>query len=321
MNRRWYLKLLPVLCALVLAGCGSEGRYGLALFTSGHHQVSDGEVIHGALVVTGGRVAVPRSARVIGSLYVLGGSVVFDGTVEEDTFLLDGSLRLGEQAQVAGDLLLSGGALDRSPEASIDGRVETMTGLTLPEDANSRGWLSIDRLIWMLVQALGLAALAGLVAWRRPHPLGRVADALGQHPITAAAMGILSGIVGICALVLMAFTIVLIPVTTLGLLFGVALVVYGWIAAGALLGEWLRRSRGWPLTSGQAATLGTLLVMLGLNLSGAVPLIGGLIAIGLTSAGLGAVVLTRLGRQPFIPHGHASTESDRERAAWEKHVT
>jgi hypothetical protein len=115
------------------------------------------------------------------------------------------------------------------------------------------------------------------------------------------AMGLLSGVVGLVLLVFMAFTIILIPVTLLGLLVLFTAVAYGWIGFGLITWRILKRLLKWELRLPAGAFLGTLLFSIFIYLARFIPLVGdwpGLLAI---TIGLGAVLLTRFGLQTFVP--------------------
>jgi hypothetical protein len=124
------------------------------------------------------------------------------------------------------------------------------------------------------------------------------------------ALGVLAGIVGLSLLVLMAFTLVLIPVSLLGLLLGGATVALGWLAYGVVcrrfLVRWLRL-RWEPATT---AFWGTLLFMLALEGIGALPVVGGAVALVLSAGGVGAALLTRWGVRPYVPGSDAEVEAD-----------
>jgi hypothetical protein len=97
----------------------------------------------------------------------------------------------------------------------------------------------------------------------------------------------------------MAFTILLIPVTVLGLILGGAVVAYGLIGWGFVLARLI--ARRWPaLSLPLAAFLSTAFFMLLLEAITVVPLVGGLIPLLLAVTGVGAVLLTWFGRQRFV---------------------
>jgi cytoskeletal protein CcmA (bactofilin family) len=292
--------LVLLLCVtLVLAACGTDGRYGVTLVTEGAHSVAAGETLHGDVVITGGQFAVQPGGRVTGALHILGGAADVDGAVGGNMAILSGALRLGPAARVGGDLLISGGAVERDPAATIAGRVNRSVGLPSVQPRPAPG----EQLGWWLFRTVALAALAVLAVQFLPQPTTRVSEALVQHPLVAGAMGVLVGVVGLSLVVLMAFTLVLVPVALLGLLLGGVAVVVGWLAFGVAAGNWLVRWR--RMAPATAAFVGTLLALAALELLGALPLIGDLLALAVATAGLGAVVLTRFGTQVFVPDSAA----------------
>jgi hypothetical protein len=290
--------LLAILAALITTACDQE-VYSGRLILDGAHSVSAGERIDGELAVVGGRVALEEGSTVTGSVYVVGGTVEIAGDIGGDVTLLLGDLTLEPRAHVHGDLNLGGGRLERSPEATVAGAVTAGIGLQVPAELPQP--TPRERLPRFLIQTLFVALLALLAVRFMLRAVARVADAASGHPVVAGAMGLLVGVVGLSLLVLMAFTIVLIPVTLLGILsLGVA-VVYGWIAFGVLTGNFLSRKLEWKLRPTTAAFLGTLLVMALMSALEVIPLVGGMIAILISCVGLGAVFLTGLGTRRFVP--------------------
>lgn len=291
-------KLALLLCAvLILTACGTDGRYGVTLITENAHSVAAGETLHGDVLITGGQFVVQPGARVTGTLHILGGVADVNGTVDGDVTILSGALRLGPTARIGGDLSIGGGALERARAATVAGQVSRSMGLPSAPPRPSLG----EQLGWWLFRTIALAALAVLAVQFLPQPTARVAAALVQHPIVAGAMGVLAGVVGISLLVLMAFTIVLVPFALFGLVLGGVAVVFGWLALGVVVGNWLARWRRWRVAPATAAFVGTLLALAALELLGALPLVGDLLALAVATAGLGAVVLTRFGTQVFVP--------------------
>jgi hypothetical protein len=141
-----------------------------------------------------------------------------------------------------------------------------------------------------------LAGLGYLVAQRRPHALANVSAAVRSHPIVTLTVGILVTLTVIAILVFMAFTLVLIPVSVVGLLVGVAVLGYGLIAVGHLVGARLPIHR-----PARATSVGVILALIGFRLAGSVPLVGDLVVGGVLLAGVGAVLVTYFGVSQFRP--------------------
>jgi hypothetical protein len=291
--------LLPILWLLLLTGCSAKGLYSLTVITDGQHELA--RDVPGDLLVLGGAATLAQGAAVAGNVHVLLGELLVLGEIDGDVAFLNGRLHLGPTARVGGDLNLGGGAYSAAPGAVIAGRIDTGAGVALPsapQRVTSGRWASLAR---GLVSGLLLGLVAATLARYRPAGARRVGEAATQHALASLAMGALVGLVGVSLLVTMAYTIVLIPVTLLGLAsLGVA-VLYGWIGLGTEVGRLSARALSRPLRPAAAAFTGTLAVMLVLELASALPAVGGLLAISLALLGLGAAALTRFGLRPFTP--------------------
>jgi hypothetical protein len=300
MNRRPIRALFVLFLPLLLTACGTNGFYSTAVVTEGIHEIPRGETVDGLLLVLDGRVHVQEGATVAGAIYLLDGVLTLDGSAAGDVAQFGGELIVGDGASIAGDLRQAGGEFSLDPGAIVQGRLLRGSDLNLelrPEQAEES---LATRLGWTLIQTLALALLAAWLARIAPRPLGRVADAVSEHPLVSLALGILVGIVAPSLLVVMAFTILLIPVTVVGMILGGAVVAYGLIAWGFVLARLIVRR--WPaLSLPLAAFLGTALFMILIEAITVVPLVGGLIPLLLAVTGVGAVLLTRFGRQRFVP--------------------
>lgn len=295
------LLLLAFLTA-ALSGCGESGIYAATVVADGTHAVRARETVRGVLVSAGGRTRIAPGARIAGGVYVLGGDVEVSGAVVGDVTIVGGRLALRPGAELSGRLRVGGGTVVRDPAAIVHGGVETGARVAVPtEPGRPTRWLAGEQVGWRLAQALLLAGLAALITRFRPRPLSRMADALAGHGLVAGALGALAGFVGLSLLVLMAFTVVLIPVSLLGLVLAGATVVLGWLAWGAVCGRLVVRHLKLRWRPSTAAFWGTVGFMLALEGIGALPVIGGTVALILTATGLGAVVLTRWGLRTYVP--------------------
>jgi hypothetical protein len=287
---------------IMLSGCGGQSASGLLSVTAvlgEAHSFAAGERVPGDVYALAGELTVEEDAVIGGSLLVLGGEATVGGKVAGDVSLIGGRLRMLSSAQVDGALTVAGGELDLDPRAAIEGGV-LQAQAQPPARARFGGSPLLDLLLRLLLPALAVGTFAYLLARYATRPFGRVSAALGGHFLVSAAMGSLAGITALVLLVLVAFTILLIPFSFAGaaaLLVGIA---YGWAAFGGVTGHALR-SR-WPrLSQPLSAALGGFLFMVALDLLGRVPVVGLIVPPLAAAAGLGAVILTRLGLSPFVP--------------------
>jgi hypothetical protein len=293
--------LTALVGAFLLSACQEEGLFSGSLILEGDHYLASGESLLGILVMLDGQLYVDENARITGPVYMIGGRLENHGEISSDISLLGGHLILGSSAQINGNLNIGGGDVELDPNAVIYGQVETGTGLQLPDRPPLFRETLREQLVPMLVQAVFLAVLAFFTVRWLSHPVNIVSKAIVEHPLVSGAVGVLVGITALVLLVLMAFTIILIPVS---ILFGFLIllgVMMGWIGFGSALGRLLAIRLKWKLSKPASAALGTLLFVLFWNLLALIPFIQGVVPILLAATGLGAVFITRFGFSEFVP--------------------
>jgi hypothetical protein len=291
--------ILFLLGAIFLSACGMDGRYQVTLITEGEHRLSG--TTNGDLVILGGEVTLVQGAILAGSTHVISGAFILDGEIRGDISILGGEVTMGPQAQIHGDLNYGGGNLSNLEQASVTGKTNTGTGIQLPSFETQPSPDIGGQIIRSLLGAvlMGLGAL--LVDRYLSAAARRVREAAIQHILVSLAMGMLVGIVALTLVVLMAYTILLIPVAILGICaMGIAL-MYGWIVYGLALGRFLAQRLNLGISSRRVVFGGPFVFMLLMSLITEIPVVGGLIGILIASAALGAVFLTRFGLRRFIP--------------------
>jgi hypothetical protein len=287
--------------AVFLSACQEEGLISGSLIMEGEHRLASGEILPGVLIMLDGQLSLEENALITGPVYMVGGTLESSGEISADISVLGGNLVLGPGARVGGNLNIGGGDVERHPSTVVAGEVITGIGLQVPDRPALFRETLRDQFAPMLVQAVLLTVLAYFTVRLLPHPAAIVSKAIVEHPLVSTAVGILVGITGLVLLVLMAFTIVLIPVSFLfGFLILVA-IIFGWIGYGLALGRLLGRVFNWRVSRPLAAAVGTLLFVLLWNLLALLPILQGIIPIILAAAGLGAVFITRFGLTEFVP--------------------
>jgi hypothetical protein len=300
--KRLGISLLFFVSILFLVACATDnGAYSGTLILEGRHTYSVGEVLKGVFLVVDGEAVLDRGARVEGPVYMLGGSATINSQVDQDVSVIGGNLTVGPDAMIGGDLRVGSGRLDLSPQATVKGSVLKGPASDVQLEDIFPRVSPKERLVQLLPWTLVLAFLAYLSAVYVPLPVARISQAEIKHPVVCAAMGILVGIVGPILLVFMAFTVILIPTTLIGLLIGALTVAYGWIGFGQAFGRWLTGKLNLEVGRAGGAFLGTLVFMILIDLLSIIPVVGSLIALLAITIGLGAVMLTRFGLREFVP--------------------
>lgn len=309
MNRKFMLSAFVLVIGFMLSACELQDSYSGRVAVKGSTTLQAGEELDGELLVTGGRTLLSRDSRVTGSVFILGGTLETNGEIEGDLSLVGGRVIVGPHTHIGGDLTVGGGTLERSDQAQVEGGIyDDASGLQ-----TKLGSLLIERPAWerwrdFLVIDLILAGVAYLVVRFMPRPVGRVARAASQHGLVSGALGVLVVLVAPALLVMMAFTMVLIPLTVIGILFLGALAAYGLIAVGLKLGLRIAKTIGRELQPAAAAFWGTLVLMILLGILQQLGWVGGGFAILIVAVAIGAVLLTRFGMRTYVPPPELSAE-------------
>lgn len=280
------LELIPLLIvALLMISAGGAEVETAELVMEGDHEITE---YRGALIVGDATVTVPADAEVSGPVYVIGGELRVQGSVTGDVTQLSGALVVEEDAAIDGQLLHVAGAENLANGAQI--RERTTPEIT-PVEADP-----IAAYVPSVLMTLMLALVGGGIARKQPELLNNVGNAAREHTVVSLTVGALLFVTFLAVFVFMAFTLVLIPVSLLGLLVGLLTIAYGVLAWGYLVGEQLKMSR-----IDIATGVGVVAVMVLLHVLGFVPVIGEVVTIGVLLTGLGAVVVTYFGFSQFEP--------------------
>lgn len=274
------------------------------LVVGGSYSIPAGTTVTGDLSAVGATVAVHAGATLEGNLVVVGGTATVDGTVAGDVRAYGGTLTLGDRARVGGDVSADYATFRQAADAVVAGSVhqgrQGPVRLSLPEyiraPAVAAGRAAVPRHpADMVLRAIAIGLLGALVMAAVPARVRRVRDAMIRSPWRMGFDGLLTAIVTVVVLALLAVTLIGIPLTILGGMLLYAAVLFGWIAFGDSVGEYLAGAfeRHWsePLRVG----IGAFTLALALAVLAYVPVLGGLLALLLSLVALGAVRATRAG--------------------------
>jgi cytoskeletal protein CcmA (bactofilin family) len=267
----------------------------------------DGTVA-GDVQVSGGSVLVRDGARIGGTLEAAAGSIRMDGQVAGDARLAGETVTVGPAAVVGGDLLYDAGTFTASPDASVAGTVRAQDGIVtgdpvIAPPAIPRGVGAVYGLLANLV--LGAALL--LVVPRFTDTVRGVGT---RQTLRSGGVGLLT-LVGVpVALVLVALTVVGIPLSLAGALAFALLLWVGFVYGSLVTGTWLlslldREGRWLALGVGLAVV----------TLVGLVPFVGGVVEFLVLLVGLGAFVLVVRGARSDESGGFVFGGTEDESAA------
>jgi hypothetical protein len=242
-----------------------------------------------------------RAPAIADTQAVYHGGTYFGSVVVEPGQVVDGDLTVvfGDATNagiVQGDVTVIGGNYDPRPGGVVTGRV-TQVGGTLtqsvvpwaPSDMEYNPFLPDHRLLWRLSWNL-LALLVFLIF---PLRTRMVLDRLERHPGLSVAAGLLGCVAVIPLAVLLAISILLIPLILLEFVFVLAGVFLGTAALALLIGR-----RLCELLSPSTTPSPLVALLAGLALITAaelVPVVGTLVLIFVGMIGLGATLLSFAG--------------------------
>ncbi len=282
--------------------------------------LASGETLGGDLVVIGGQVYIQKTAVVQGDVVVIGGSLQLDGQATGNAVVIGGVVNMGAQSAVSGDMVTVGGALQRADGARVGGNV--ITNLPPPQirvpvpvtpqaeippvpptPGFNFNWGPFGTAAGILMQAIGLAALAMLLTLFLHPQLDRVSQALTRQPLMSGSIGLLTVLLAPIALVILVITIILIPVALAGAILVVLAWLFGVVALGMEVGDRFTRAVHQTWQPVLSTGIGTFLLGLGVGIVNLVPCVGWLAPVIVGLVALGAALMTRFGTQPVNQPG------------------
>ena len=298
-TERKALLFLFLALMFVLSACGQQGVYSGKLILEGSVELEPDRVEVADIALGEGELVIPDGSVLEGNIYQIGGELIVDGVVQGDISQFNGRLQIGPGARVDGNVLLGGGEAEIDPEARIEGDVVESASQLPSEKTISR--FSTENLGWLAGQFAVLVVVGLLFGRYLAKPVKKVADAMTVYLVPSLAMGVLVFVVGLSLLVQMAFTVILIPVSMLGLLvLGIA-VLAGWMAAARTIGLLISKVFKRTFRPSLQIASGLVIIFFLSLVFGFSSFVIQLITILVSVLGLGAVSLTRFGYQQFAP--------------------
>jgi hypothetical protein len=238
----------------------------------------------------------------ISKAVAIGGSVTVAGHVRQDAVAIGGSVTLLPGARVEGDAVAVGGTVSVAPGATLEGDNVSLGG-TIPSTLGSatrwvvgggRGMRSMFGFASRLTRAVLLYVIALLIAAAFPGALSRVKTYLVERP-GLSALGGLALVLGFAPLcVLLAVTIIGIPLIPVAALLLAALLLFGFTVSAGWLGERMPGLR--EKTPVKTVALGgAVLAFVSL-----VPWLGTAALVLVAAFAAGAALLSRFGRTAVV---------------------
>lgn len=285
----------------------------------GDYTLSTGDTNQGDLVVINGNVLIEEGATVMGTLAVIGGDLSLEGTVNGDIVSVGGSGEIGDSAHVSGSMISIGSNLSISDDATILGETilemdDSVQIAPLPDVPNpgtppvvpevtfntSPGLEFLRKLFSTSFMVLAIAALGLLIGILFPIHLKKTAKSIVNEPVKSGVLGFLTVFVSPIVFVILAITIILLPVSLIAILALGILMLYGWVAVGYEIGLRVSSAAKVSWEPSIIAGIGTLVLSSIAALVAMIPCIGFLIYPIVTSVGLGGVLISQFGRREVL---------------------
>lgn len=288
--------------------------------------IEEGATINGNITVLGGDLTF--DGTVTGNIIVFGGDVDISGEIVGQLIVFGGDISVTPGAVLGGECALVGGAVSGTARClnpiSAEFNASTLTDFLIGNNLRATpvelepAQISESSGIFVtafstLVTSLILGAMGYFITSAVPSRMYEIRSAVQHNPYIAGGIGMLTAVAGSSFLILTSpiwipLLVFLSLICGLGVLLGLAgtfyilaMMLMGWITIGALLaGRVVDQSSPLNPNDPMVAAVGTGIVTLAVGiLAIAFPVLTGFLIGILFFVGLGGVILTRIGKQPF----------------------
>lgn len=273
----------------------------------GNALIEQDAIVNGDIVVVGGNLTI--NGNVSGNVAIIGGNLTISGKIDGDIAVIGGQAVLTETAVVDGGITSIGGQVEKDPDAEVSGEIVNNAPLTDipnppdvpggPDVPNSPDFNIEVNPFWEMANVIGrafaVAAIGMLLTLFLQPQLERVGDTIAHQPVLAGSFGLLSVVVAPLVLVIMAVTLILIPVAII-----VAFVIplawlFGIVALGQEVGERFTNAINQTWAPVLSTGFGTFLLLLVGGFVGLVPCVGWLLPFLVGIIAIGGVAMTMFG--------------------------
>ncbi len=250
----------------------------------------------GKSVIKVGNDVIVRPGKTVKSAVSIGGDVRVYGTVEKDAVAVGGSVYVGPNAEIREDAVSVGGDVSMEQGGVIYGDVVEVSGFRL-----GSVFMPIQQSCWWgipwgfrLVSFFGLLALAFLSVLLLPNQVTGVSKIIETDVPRAILYGIIAGILFVPLMIMMAVSILGIPLIPFTVMITILMALFGYFAVATVLGGRILTSANRPEPS---ILLNVFLGLIILWIIGLIPVLGRLIKIVVYVIGLGGVLIAIVERR------------------------
>jgi hypothetical protein len=257
--------------------------------------------VKGDLIAAGGRIRV--NSDVGGKIVLAGGSVLVNGSVGTNAIATGGEVTLLPGAIVTRDALLSGGTVKNEGYVggtlTVDANCFQDTGHAGTTDVHlneNSGALPAFIVTLSLLFALGMFILGLILIMAMPSRVFSVTHEARKSPVIKTVVGFIGLLIGIAGLVILAITIVGLPLALLGGMVYLIAVLLSTLFVAVTLGEVVAAHAAPGLSEWQRYVIGFVILFILFY----IPFIGPVILIIAVSLGFGAFLYALHDQWPAI---------------------
>ncbi len=342
-NYQKFITIFATMLILVFAFPGTvqaeDGDQPGQIVLGGNYVLDEDETLYGDLVIIGGNASLKAGSILHGNILIAGGTINASGTINGNILSFGGVVNIKSNAEIRGDLVRFGGVYNVDKGAEIEGNMVSNEGITVDFLEDWSDWKEFDyenqieeynpiqqafstqrialekigEFLLNATKALGLAVLTVIASLFLLKPMERSSETLYQHPALSFGIGLLTLIAFPILMVLLLFTIILIPVSILGLIGFALVILFGWFTLSLLLGRRLAEVFKTRWTDPLNAGVCSLALSLVAAIASIIPCIGWLLPALFISAGLGAAVMSRFGTRVYIKQTKPATAAQSQK--------
>jgi hypothetical protein len=259
MRKVTWLLLLVVLFAVPAIPVLADDPEGDVVIWGDNYTLRSGQTIRGDLLVYAGNVKLEEGSKVSRDVTLFGGDLDVAGQIDGDVTVWGGNITIRSSAVIRGQVVSVGGKVVREEGADIRGQEWEGLPFRIPnppkppipphppllrryQDWGSSWWKNVGEVFRSAFGVVVMAILGILVVVFIPQHTDTVAETMAKAPLQSFLTGLAAWIVVPVVAVLLVITICLSPVAALWLLVAGVALLFGWIAAGLVLGVRILRA-------------------------------------------------------------------------------
>jgi len=209
-------------------------------------QITVNAPVKGDVIAAGGQITI--NSEVGGKVVAAGGTVTVNGKVGTNAVITGGTVSLGNTATVGRDALLSGGTVTNA--GNVAGKL-TVRSNTF-DNTGSAGSLDVELRerstlggaflsIFSILFTIGLLILGIILIVIAPGKYRAVEEGVTSSPVIAAVTGLVAFFAGFILVILLAITLIGLPIALLLGLLILAGILLSTLFTSSALGQWIGR--------------------------------------------------------------------------------